>query len=156
MADKTAIKILMDHGLKVTPQRTLLLQTIMSFDDHPSTDVIFDYIRFNFPNISLATVYNTLKLFSQKGIIKKFLTAENTTRYDTIKKKHHHIYYSDSDKLEDFEDKELDKLLKDYFKKKKIKGLKIEEISIQISGKSLSDLNPDSSNNKIPGPDSEI
>jgi Fur family peroxide stress response transcriptional regulator len=103
-------------------------------------------MRFYHPNISLSTVYNTLKTFSEKGIIKKILTSEDKIRFDPIPKKHHHIYYPDSEKIEDFEDKELDKILKDYFKKKKISGFKIEDITIQLSGKSTSTQQTENTN----------
>jgi len=136
MPDITAPKILMDHGLKVTPQRTLLLEALMSLDEHPSCEVIMKFMRFRYPNISLATIYNTLKLFKEKGIIKQIVAGNEEIRFDPIQKNHHHIYYRDTDKLEDFEDKELDKILKNYFSKKPVQGFKIEDITIQLTGHS--------------------
>jgi len=131
-------KILLDHNLKVTPQRMTILEIILDMDSHPSADQILELMRFYHPNISLATVYNSLKTFSDKGIIKKILTSDDKTRFDPVHKKHHHIYYLDSDKIEDFEDKELDKILKEYFRKKKIAGFKIDDITLQLTGKSIS------------------
>lgn len=55
-------------------------------------------------------------------------------RYDAIMQKHHHLYCSETDKIEDFKDPELDKIIADYFSKKKIKGFKVKDISLQITG----------------------
>lgn len=84
----------------------------------------------------MTTVYNTLRIFVQKGIIKKVFTGDDKIRYDSGQMKHHHIYYTDSEKIEDFFDDELDKMLKNYFSEKKIPGIIINDMSLQISGKS--------------------
>jgi Fur family peroxide stress response transcriptional regulator len=56
-------------------------------------------------------------------------------RYDAVMQKHHHLYCSETDKIEDFEDPELDQLIAEYFAKKKINGFEVKEISLQITGK---------------------
>jgi Fur family peroxide stress response transcriptional regulator len=56
-------------------------------------------------------------------------------RYDGILERHHHLYCSESDRIEDYNDKELDDLLNEYFKRKKIKDFKVEDIKLQIKGK---------------------
>ncbi|HOK26738.1 MAG TPA: Fur family transcriptional regulator [Bacteroidales bacterium] len=148
MADITAPKILMDHGLKVTPQRTLILEALISLDEHPSYEIIMKFMRFRYPNISLATIYNTLKLFKEKGIIKQITAGDEEIRFDPVQEKHHHLYYKDTDKLEDFEDKELDRILKNYFNKKQIPGFKIEDISIMLTGHSEKTQTPEKSKQK--------
>lgn len=134
MADLTATKILMDHGLKVTPQRTLILEALFSLDEHPSYDILMKFMRARYPNISLATIYNTLKLFKEKGIIKQVATGSEEIRFDPVQGNHHHLYFRDTDKLEDFEDKELDRILKNYFIKKQIPGFNIENITLMVTG----------------------
>ncbi len=137
MPNTEIIRILLDHKIKVTPQRTTILEAIISLEDHPSTDTLMRLIRFNYPNISLATIYNTINLFTRKGIIKKIQGNDNTERLDPILKNHHHLVYTDSDKIVDYEDEELDKLLKNYLSKKEIPDFKLESVSVTISGKSL-------------------
>jgi len=56
-------------------------------------------------------------------------------RYDAITENHHHIYCTDSDIIEDYFDGELDMLIGNYFKKKKIPGFAIEDVKLQIVGK---------------------
>jgi Fur family peroxide stress response transcriptional regulator len=56
-------------------------------------------------------------------------------RYDAILEKHHHLYCSESDRIEDYMDDELNKLIENYFEKKNIPDFKIEDIKLQIIGK---------------------
>ncbi len=56
-------------------------------------------------------------------------------RYDAIIEKHHHLYCSESDRIEDFYDNELNDILETYLKNKKIPNFKIEDIKLQIVGR---------------------
>ena len=143
MANKEVIKILSDHNLKITPQRTAVLEVIMGLENHPSADVILDYLRLNYPHVPIGTVYKILKIFTEKGIIKKVISDEDHMRYDAIHEKHHHLYCAETEKLEDFYDDELNKLLKKHFRKKSIPNFKIEDIQVQIIGKFIKKEQPD-------------
>jgi Fur family peroxide stress response transcriptional regulator len=134
MANKAIIKILTDNNLKVTPQRTAVLEVIYTLNNHPSADYIIDYLRLNFPHIPLSTVYKILDVFVGKGIVSKVKTDDEVMRYDFVKEKHHHLYCAESERIEDYYDKELDKLLENYLKKKTIPNFKIKDIKLQIVG----------------------
>jgi Fur family peroxide stress response transcriptional regulator len=134
MANKTVIKILTDNNLKVTPQRTAVLEVIYTLNNHPSADYIIDYLRLNFPHIPLSTVYKILDVFVGKGIVSKVKTDDEVMRYDFVKEKHHHLYCAESERIEDYYDKELDKLLENYLKKKTIPNFKIKDIKLQLVG----------------------
>ena len=56
-------------------------------------------------------------------------------RYDPIMHHHHHLYCYDTDRIEDYEDSELDQMIYQYFKRKKIKGFELTNITLQITGK---------------------
>ena len=127
---------LIHKGLKVTPQRIAILEAVFSLNNHPTVDQIIDFIRKNHPNIAIATVYKVLDALIRNELIKRVNTERDITRYDAIVEPHHHIYYSDSDKIEDYIDNELSDLLKAYFEKKAIPGITIEDIKLQIIGKS--------------------
>jgi Fur family transcriptional regulator, peroxide stress response regulator len=129
-------KKLIDKGLKVTPQRIAIFEAIVNLNNHPTTDQILEYIRKKNPNISQATVYKVLDTFVEKKLIKTVKTDKDIKRYDAITENHHHIYYADSEKIEDYVDKELSDLLKIYFEKKAIPDLIIEDIKLQIVGTS--------------------
>ncbi|MCK9400415.1 MAG: transcriptional repressor [Bacteroidales bacterium] len=127
--------LLQNNGLKVTPQRLAVLEAVSELKNHPTADQINEYIRTNHPNIATGTVYKTLETFVGKGMIKKVKTEKDIMRYDAILEKHHHLYSSESERIEDFYDQELNQLIDNYFKNKDIPNFKIEDIKLQIIGK---------------------
>lgn len=128
---------LIDKGLKVTPQRFAILEAIITLNNHPTAENIIDFIRRNHPNIATATVYKVLDIMVENKLIRKVKTDKDSMRYDAVLEKHHHIYYSDSDRIEDYFDNELNELLEKYFKEKQLPDFKIEDIKLQIIGKHI-------------------
>ncbi len=126
---------LVEKGLKVTPQRVVILEAIITLNNHPTADNIIFFIKKNHPNISTATVYKVLDILVEKQLIHKVKTDKDIMRYDAITESHHHIYYSDSDRIEDYTDTELNNILTNYFEQKGIPNFKIEDIKLQIIGK---------------------
>ncbi|MFC2138424.1 Fur family transcriptional regulator [Bacteroidota bacterium] len=123
-----------EKGLKITPQRVVILEAIYKLNNHPTADNIIEYIRESHPNIAIGTVYKVLESLVENGLIRKVKTEKDIMRYDGIVEKHHHLYCSECDLIEDYMDEELDKLLQNHFKNKNIKGFKIEDIVLQIRG----------------------
>ncbi len=68
------------------------------------------------------------------SLIRKVTTDKDIMRYDGILESHHHLYCSSCDLIKDYEDKELDELLKKYFENKNLPGFTIEEFLLQIKG----------------------
>ena len=134
MVNKTVIKILADNNLKVTPQRTAVLEVILNLNNHPSAENIVEYLRLNYPHIPIGTVYKILDVFVEKGIVIKVKTDNDVMRYDAIKEKHHHLYCAETERIEDYYDENLDALLENYLNKKKIPNFKIKDIKLQIVG----------------------
>jgi Fur family peroxide stress response transcriptional regulator len=130
---------LIDKGLRVTPQRIAILEAIVNLNNHPTAENIIDYIRKNHPNIATATVYKVLDALVANELIKKVKTERDIMRYDAIMERHHHLYSSESDRIEDFIDTELNEMIEKYFEKKKIPDFKIEDVKLQIIGKFLKD-----------------
>jgi Fur family transcriptional regulator, peroxide stress response regulator len=124
----------LEKGLKITPQRVVILEAVYKLNNHPTADNIIEYIRESHPNIATGTVYKVLETLVANGLIKKVTTDKDKMRYDGIIENHHHLYCSDCDLIEDYKDEELDKLLQRHFKNKTIKGFKIEDIVLQIRG----------------------
>ena len=135
MANKEVIKILTENGLKVTPQRTAVLEVVTNLHNHPTADYIAQYLRINYPHIPIGTVYKILDTFVEKGIIKRVKTDNEILRYDAVIETHHHLYCSDSERIEDYYDEDLNKILSDYFSGKKIPDFTIEDFKLQIVGK---------------------
>ena len=126
---------LVDKELKITPQRIAVLEAITELNNHPTAENVIEYIRVNYPNVSVATVYKVLDAFVACGLVKRVKTELGAMRYDAITESHHHIYCSDSDCIEDYFDDELNSILLDYFQKKSIPNFKIEDLKLQIIGK---------------------
>jgi Fur family peroxide stress response transcriptional regulator len=128
---------LIEKGLKVTPQRLAILEAIIKLNNHPTAYNIIDYIRNNHPNIATATVYKVLDALVANKIIIKVKTEKDVMRYDAVMERHHHLYCSESDRIEDFIDTEITDVIEKYFEEKKIRGFKIEDVKLQIIGKFL-------------------
>jgi Fur family peroxide stress response transcriptional regulator len=122
-------------GLKVTPQRLAILKAVYLLDNHPSAENIIQYIRETHPNIATGTVYKVLDTLVENQLIKKVKTEKDVMRYDGVMERHHHLYCSQSDRIDDFRDEDLDQLLQSYFQNKEIPGFRIEEIKLQINGR---------------------
>jgi Fur family transcriptional regulator, peroxide stress response regulator len=128
-------------GLKITPQRLIVLESIHTLNNHPTADQIITFIRQTHPNIATGTVYKVLDILEEKELIRKVKTDSDFMRYDAVLEKHHHMYCADSERIEDYFDADLDELLEDYFDKKGIKNFKIEEIKLQLIGKFVNKTN---------------
>ncbi|MBN1132302.1 MAG: transcriptional repressor [Bacteroidales bacterium] len=129
------IENLKDKGLKVTPQRIAVLVAIQHLKSHPTTEKIIEYIKKGYPNIAVGTVYKVLDTLVENNLVKRVKTEKDIMRYDGVTEHHHHIYCTESERIEDYYDEELDSLLSRYFSKKGIRGFEIEEIKIHIKGK---------------------
>jgi Fur family peroxide stress response transcriptional regulator len=125
---------LSEHGLKVTPQRIAVLKAVRKSSDHPSAEEIYREVVRSIPGMSQTTVYNTLDTFVEKGIINKVHTGSDVNRYDGVTGDHHHLYGENSDRVEDFFDPELDRLLEEYFKNRRIEGFTVNRIQLQVVG----------------------
>jgi Fur family peroxide stress response transcriptional regulator len=122
-------------GLRITPQRIAVLEVIYNSREHPSADKIIDRIRKTHPNIATGTIYKVLDTLVDQNLIRKVNTDKNLMRYDRITEKHHHLFSIETDIIDDYYDKELDKMLAKYFNKKKIPNFKIKDMELQIFGK---------------------
>ena len=128
---------LKEKGLKITPQRIVIYDAVVQLKNHPSAENIIDYIKINHPYISVGTVYKILNVLVENKILKKVKSERDVMRYDAIIEHHHHLYCNDTDKIEDYEDDQLDRLIHEYFERKQINNFKIEDIKLQITGKFL-------------------
>ena len=110
---------LKEKGLKVTPQRVAIYNAVVNLKNHPTAENIVDVIKIDYPSISIGTVYKVLNVFVDIGLLKKVKSEKDFMRYDAKLEHHHHLYCIDTDRIEDYEDEQLDILVKEYFKQKK-------------------------------------
>ena len=126
---------LKEKGLKVTPQRVAIYEAIVTLKNHPTAENVIEYIKANHPNISVGTVYKVLDSLVENALLKKVKTDKDLMRYDAVLSDHHHLYCSETQRIEDYEDEQLNQMITDYFKKKKIRNFTIQDIKLQITGK---------------------
>ena len=131
---KEIVSKLSEKGLRVTPQRIAILGAIIKLNNHPTAEKIIEYIKKNHQNISDGTVYKVLDSFVENNLLKKVKSESGIMRYDPSQSNHHHLYCSETDRIEDYEDEKLDKLITDYFNRKGIKNFKIQNIQFKITG----------------------
>lgn len=85
------IELLRQHDIQPSAQRVAVGQYALTTEDHPSADEVWDRVRETFPVLSRATVYNTLNLFAQKGLLQALVIAEGRVVFDPIVEPHHHF-----------------------------------------------------------------
>jgi Fur family peroxide stress response transcriptional regulator len=134
MVNKTAVRILTEKGLRVTPQRTAVLDVTLNLNNHPSAENISEYLRLNYPHVPIGTVYKILEAFVANGILSRVKTENRQIRYDPVMEKHYHLYNPDSDQIADLFDADLNKILENYFQKKIIPGFTIKDFYLQVVG----------------------
>jgi Fur family iron response transcriptional regulator len=99
---------LMEHGVKPTPQRLEIARLMLSQPCHMSAEQVMASLRDAGSCVSKATVYNTLHLFSQQGLLREIALDPARLFYDSTTRAHHHIYNEDTGELLDVETSDLE------------------------------------------------
>ena len=94
-------KLLTRHGLQVTSQRLDIAEYVLGRAQHVSADQILAAMRQRGSRVSKATVYNTMNLFSARGLVRTVDVDSNRQYYDSTTEPHHHFYNVDTGELTD-------------------------------------------------------
>lgn len=94
-------------GILSTPQRLEVAEIILEKPQHLSADQIIERLRVSGSAVSKATVYNTLNLFSERGLVKEVMVDPVRKFYDSTTRPHHHFYNVDTGELADIPDEEV-------------------------------------------------
>lgn len=86
-----AVTALREKGIQPSAQRVAVAEYVLLTDEHPSADEVWARVQQSFPMISRATVYNTLNLFVEKGLVREHVLAEGRLVYDPNLSAHHHF-----------------------------------------------------------------
>ena len=98
-------------GLRMTEQRRIVARVIGAAEDHPDVEELFARAAAVDPRISLATVYRTVKLFEEAGILEKLEFGDGRARYEDADRDHHdHLIDVNSGAVIEFVDPEIEEL----------------------------------------------
>ncbi len=121
-------KTLIENEISPSIQRIKVYEYLLSHRNHPSVDMIYEGIKDEIPTLSKTTVYNILKLFIEKNLVKAITIEGNELRFDAYIKPHIHFKCEKCGNIYDFEMED------EIYNKKEIDGNKILECNIYLSG----------------------
>ena len=100
-------------GVRLTDQRKLIAHVMSESENHPDVDELHKKVSKLDSKISIATVYRTVKLFEEAGIISKHDFKGNKSRYEQASEEHHdHLIDINSGEITEFVNEEIEKLQK--------------------------------------------
>ncbi|OPH56549.1 transcriptional repressor [Paenibacillus ferrarius] len=98
-----ALAKLKTTGVRMTPQRHAILAFLLDSMTHPTADDIYKSLESKFPNMSVATVYNNLKVFIESGLVRELTYGDSSSRFDADMTDHYHAVCEGCGKIADFE-----------------------------------------------------
>ncbi len=125
-------------GLRMTGQRRTIAGVLEDSDDHPDVEELYARASGRDPNISIATVYRTVKLFEEAGILEKVEFGDGRARYEDAERDHHdHLIDLQSGEVIEFVDAEIEALQEKIAEKLgyRLKGHRLELFGVPL-GKS--------------------
>ncbi|MYL35302.1 peroxide-responsive transcriptional repressor PerR [Pontibacillus yanchengensis] len=97
-----ALDTLKGSGVRITPQRHAVLEYLIQSMSHPTADDIYKALESKFPNMSVATVYNNLRVFKEIGLVRELTYGDSSSRFDCNTSEHYHAICSECGKIVDF------------------------------------------------------
>lgn len=102
------VAMLRGAGITPTHQRVKIGEVLFSRQQHLSAEQVMIAVNLEDEGVSKATVYNTLGVFAQHGLVREVIVDPSKVFYDSNLNKHHHLYYSDSGELEDIDNENIE------------------------------------------------
>ncbi len=129
---RRALDTLKKEGIRITPQRHAVLEFLLSSKTHPTADDIYKALEPKFPNMSVATVYNNLRVLRQTGLVRELTYGDNSSRFDCNMTDHYHIMCEDCGKIVDFHYPPLDEVES---LAEKVTGFEVSHHRMELYGK---------------------
>jgi Fe2+ or Zn2+ uptake regulation protein len=101
--DTELITALHERGQRVTPQRLVIHRALRELDRHATADELLNAVEERLPNVSLPTVYSTLELFEQLGMVRRLGVSQGAVMYDPRPDQHDHMVCDRCGKIEDLD-----------------------------------------------------
>ncbi|MFD0619872.1 MULTISPECIES: peroxide-responsive transcriptional repressor PerR [Paenibacillus] len=97
-----ALEQLKNTGVRITPQRHAILTFLLDSMTHPTADDIYRALAPQYPSMSVATIYNNLKMFVEAGLVRELTYGDNSSRFDADLSSHYHAICQKCGKIVDF------------------------------------------------------
>ncbi|MEO9600996.1 Fur family transcriptional regulator [Parasphingorhabdus sp.] len=124
-----------EKGLRITDQRRVIARVISDAEDHPDVETLHERASAVDPRISIATVYRTVRLFEEAGILDRHDFGDGRARYEAVPEAHHdHLIDVETGKVIEFVDPELEALQKQISEKL---GYRLVDHRMELYGVSL-------------------
>ena len=124
-----------DRGVRLTDQRKLIAKIMSESDDHPDVDELHKRVSQHDEKISIATVYRTVKLFEEAGIVSKHDFKGNKSRYEQTSQEHHdHLIDINTGEIIEFVNDDIEKLQKKVAEKL---GYKLVDHRLELYGSKI-------------------
>ena len=101
LGTEAVTKILREKGFKVTPQRLAVYDALSSTKSHPNAEMLYNMLQPSYPTMSLATVYKTMDILAELGLIQVLNVGEDSYRYDAETASHPHIRCTECNRVDD-------------------------------------------------------
>ena len=122
-------------GVRLTDQRRIIAKVMSESTDHPDVDELHKKINKLDNKISIATVYRTVKLFEETGIVSKHDFKGNKSRYEQVSSEHHdHLIDINTGEITEFIDEDIEKLQKKVAEKF---GYKLVDHRLELYGSKI-------------------
>lgn len=130
-------KLCLDKGMRMTDQRRTVARVLSQAEDHPDVEELYRRAHAVDPHISIATVYRTVRLFEEAGIIAKHDFGNGRARYEEASEVHHdHLIDMKSGQVLEFSDPEIEALQKKVAERL---GYRLVEHRLELYGVPLGD-----------------
>lgn len=96
------------NNIRMTSQRAAILDYLAIDGVHPTANEIYEALKSDIPNMSVATIYNNLNFFKQAGILQELPFGDGSSRYDLTESRHYHAVCMICGKVVDFDYPELE------------------------------------------------
>ncbi len=97
-----ALEQLKMNGVRMTPQRHAILSYLMDSMSHPTADEIYKALSPIYPSMSVATIYNNLRLFVEAGLVRELTYGDDSSRFDSDLSDHYHAICKTCGSIVDF------------------------------------------------------
>lgn len=137
MSETRLEQMCVEKGMKMTEQRRIIARVLSLAEDHPDVEEVYRRASEKDSNISIATVYRTMKLFEDAGIVERHDFGDGRSRYEEASDEHHdHIINVKSGKVIEFQNAEIEALQE---KVAREHGLRLVDHRLELYGVPIGD-----------------